>query len=509
MRRQAAAVAAVVSVALLAGCSSGADGPDELATPSATPSATQSGATAGGSAEAAIAPSSAAPVTDAVEQDLDLALSTPVEDSVYPDVGDPRVDALLYDLDLTWDPEAERLTGKAVITFRATRRAPRFQLDLGPGLTVGRVALDGEPVGFARRGKDLVLKAPITPDRRYELSLDYVGTPEPAPAPTTRTDFSTTGFTITDTGEVWTMQEPFGAYTWYPVNDQPSDKALYEITVHAPAPWTGIANGHLTELTQEDDTTTTSWQLTEPASSYLVTLAIGDYAHSSNTTEGGLRVDYWNPRGMVVRLDQLQTAAATIDWIETKLGPYPFDSLGLVVTASMSAMETQTMVTLGNNDYVLSPQVIAHELVHQWYGDQVSPSDWRDVWLNEGMTMLMQWIYQDEHEIQALRESVQHARAADQGLRDEYGPPGDYDPQQFGGTNIYTTPGLMWNELRVELGDDEFFRIARAWLSENDNTSVTREQIFAHWEDETGRELSAFFDAWITGRRTPEPGVPT
>ena len=106
-----------------------------------------------------------------------------------------------------------------------------------------------------------MLRAPIEEDERYELSLDYVGTPEPAPAPTTRSDFSTTGFTVTRKGEVWTMQEPYGAYTWYPVNDQPSDKALYDITVHAPAPWTGISNGELTELTSDDDGTTTSWQL--------------------------------------------------------------------------------------------------------------------------------------------------------------------------------------------------------------------------------------------------------
>ena len=91
-----------------------------------------------------------------------------------------------------------------------------------------------------------MLRAPIEEDQRYELGLDYVGTPEPAPAPTTRSDFSTTGFTVTRKGEVWTMQEPYGAYTWYPVNDQPSDKALYDITVHAPAEWTGISNGELT-----------------------------------------------------------------------------------------------------------------------------------------------------------------------------------------------------------------------------------------------------------------------
>lgn len=486
---------------LLAGCSNEAEEPGELRSPAPS-------VVAGAGEEKSVAPSTDPVVTEPVEPDLDLALSTPVEDSVYPAVGDPRVDALHYDLDLAWDPESEHLTAQAVITFRAARTAPRFQLDLGAPLTAGRVTLDGEPIGFARRGKDLVLRAPIEADRRYELSLDYVGTPEPAPAPTTRRDFSTTGFTITPTGEVWTMQEPYGAYTWYPVNDQPSDKALYDISVHAPAPWTGISNGHLTELTTDGDGTTTSWQLTEPASSYLVTLAIGDYAHSSNTTEGGLRVDYWTPRGMTRPLEELQRAAATIDWIETKLGDYPFDSLGLVVTDSMSAMETQTMVTLGNNDYVLSPQVVAHELVHQWYGDQVSPSDWRDVWLNEGMTMLMQWIYQDEHEILSLRESLQNGRATDQQLRDDYGPPGAYDPRQFGSTNIYVTPGLMWNELREALGDEEFLRIARSWLAAHDGTSVSREQVYEHWERETGRELSAFFDRWITGRRTPAPGVP-
>ncbi len=504
MRRGAGAptartvAASAAALLVLAGCSSRVEAPGGLATP-----------TISNDTDGAVAPPHGAPVTEAVEQDLDLALSTPVEDSVYPDVGDPRVDALLYDLDLAWDPLTERLTGSAVLTFRATRTARRFQLDLGPGLTVGQLALDGEPVGFARRGKDLVIRAPIEEDLRYELALDYVGTPEPAPAPTTRSDFSTTGFTITDSGEVWTMQEPYGAYTWYPVNDQPSDKALYDVTVRAPAPWTGISNGRLTELTTDDEGTTTSWQLTEPASSYLITLAIGDYAHASNTSDSGLRVDYWTPRGMVTGLDHLHGAAATIDWIEARLGPYPFDSLGLVVTDSQSAMETQTMVTLGNNEYVLSPQVIAHELIHQWYGDQVSPSDWRDVWLNEGMTMLLQWTYQAEHQIQPLRASVRAARAADQDLRDEYGPPGAYDPKQFGGTNIYTTPALMWNELRLELGDDEFYRIARSWLSAHDGASVTREQIFEHWESETGRELSRFFDSWITGRTTPGPGVPT
>ncbi|WP_210439190.1 M1 family metallopeptidase [Nocardioides xinjiangensis] len=500
-RRALPALAVCLSLAV-AGCSEDAADPAP-----ARPAGSPSGAAPADDA-ASGAPSRGPVVGDRVEPDLDLARSTPVEDSVYPDVGDPRVDALHYDLDLTWDRDARRLTGRAVVTFRAARSAPRFQLDLGAPLRVGEVTLDGRAVRTAHRGKDLVVRAPIEEDRHYELAVAYAGTPEPAAAPTTRSDLSETGFTVTRTGEVWTMQEPYGAFTWYPVNDQPADKALYDITVHAPPRWTGVANGTLTELATDDEGTTTSWQLVEPASSYLITLAIGAYDHSSNTSRSGLRVDYWTPRRFTRPLQGVRTAADTVDWIESRLGDYPFDTLGLVVTDSMSAMETQTMITLGSNDYVLSPQVVAHELVHQWYGDQVSPSDWRDVWLNEGMTMLLQWIYEDEHDIRPLRQSLRAARAADQQLRDQYGPPGAYDRRQFGSSNIYWTPALMWDELRVELGDEEFFRIARSWLEANDNASASREQLYEHWERETGRELSAFFDGWITGDRTPEPGVP-
>jgi aminopeptidase N len=501
-------VAAGVSLAVLAGCSGsgGSTAPDRQREDPAAAAPSEEEAP---SDEASTRSASRPVVSDPEEQDLELAVSTPREDSVYPAVGDPRVDALHYDLDLRWQPRAARLTGRAVITFRAARTAPRFQLDLGAPLAVRAATLDGAPVRVLRRGKDLVLRAPIEEDQRYQLGLDYVGTPEPAPAPTTRGDFSETGFTVTRTGEVWTMQEPYGAYTWYPVNDQPSDKALYDITVHAPSRWTGISNGELTELTSDAEGTTTSWQLDEPASSYLITLAIGPYAHSSNTSESGLRVDYWTPRGMKRPLRSVKTAAATVDWVETRLGDYPFDSLGLVVTDSQSAMETQTMVTLGTNDYVLSPQVVAHEIVHQWYGDQVSPSDWRDVWLNEGMTMLLQWVYEDEHDLRPLRQNVRLARSVDQQLRDEYGPPGAYDRRQFGSSNIYYPPALMWNELRKELGDDEFWAVARSWLADNDNTSASRTEVYDHWEAETGRELSAFFRRWISGDRTPRPGVPS
>ena len=38
--------------------------------------------------------------------------------------------------------------------------------------------------------------------------------------------------------------------------------------------------------------------------------------------------------------------------------------------------------------------MLVHEITHQWYGDLVSPTDWKDVWMNEGMTMYLQGQYE-------------------------------------------------------------------------------------------------------------------
>ena len=230
MRSRVAVLAA--AALLVTGCSA------DPAPPAPTGSATAGSATPDGTA-------TESGTGDDAEPDLVAGASRPVEDSVYPRVGDPSVDALHYDLDLTWDKDRERLTGVEELQFRATTTGDSFQLDLGAPLRVLDATLDGQPVETDHEGKDLVVHASVEADREYALSLRYAGTPEPVRAPTTRSDFSTTGWTVSDSGSVWTMQEPYGAFTWYAVNDQPSDKALYDFTVRVDAPWVGITNGTL------------------------------------------------------------------------------------------------------------------------------------------------------------------------------------------------------------------------------------------------------------------------
>jgi aminopeptidase N len=451
------------------------------------------------------APTEPAPSNgDAENPAYKVAESTPVEDSVYPNVGDPGIDTLHYGLDLTWDPEASELTGIATVAFRAALTAPEFRLDFGEPLEVTSATLDGVEVTTQHNGNNLLVAAPMVEDRKYLLVVEYAGTPEPTPAPTTRSDFSTTGWTITDTGEVWTMQEPYGAYTWYPVNDQPADKALYDFTITAPSPLVGVANGRLTSTVELNDSTITQWHLDSPASSYLVTIAIGDFEKTEDETESGVPITYWTPRGDPNALERMRFTPEAIAWLEEKLGPYPFSTLGAVVVDSQSAMETQTMVTYGNTGYTLSDEVILHELCHQWYGDLVSPADWRDVWMNEGMTMYLQGQFQADQSGRSINSIMNQWALQESGDRKAAGPPGDYDPRKFGSVNIYFGPALMWHELRHMIGDKAFWAMVQKWPRVHAGGNATREQFLAWVEEETGEELTSFFDAWLMGKRTPE-----
>ena len=434
----------------------------------------------------------------------DAAVSRPQEDTVYPDVGDPGVDALHYDLHLSWEPQGELLTGDETVLLRATRTADHLQLDLAHQLNVDHVWLDGRSVSFTHQAKDLVVEAPVSAGDRHVLQVTYAGTPEPVAAPTDRGDFSTTGWTTTDSGTVWTMQEPYGAYSWYAVNDQPSDKAFYDLTIDAPQAMVGVANGTLVSRTSVGDRTVTHWNLPEPAASYLITIAIGPYTETHDTGPHGLPITYWTPSDRPDLVKALRYTPEAIAYLEKKVGRYPFPTVGMLVVPGNSAMETQSMVTLGMNRYALSHDVVVHELAHQWYGDEVTPDDWSDLWMSEGMaTYLAEASWTADHSPQVLPTILREWSFMAAGLRRQYGPPAAYQPGSFAEGNAYYIPALMWDTIRQRLGDATFWRVAAAWPRSHRFTSQDRDALAAWWSKRSGQDLTPLFHQWLLGATQP------
>ena len=437
----------------------------------------------------------------------DEGLSSPVEDSYYPAKGDPGVDTLHYDLDLTWLRRPRVLVGRAKVAFRAAESDATFQLDLSPAMTVKRIEVGGNRVPFVHDGKNLVVERPVVAGNRYTTRIVYRGTPKPARGPASRSDIARTGMRVNKDGQLWTMQEPFGAFTWYPSNDQPSDKALYDVRINAPRGWVGVSNGKMTDRRTTCSRTITTWTNKSPMSSYLVTMAVGPYKRYKQTGPRGLPLTYWVPRSRPGLIKPLLHTPAAVRWLESKLGPIPFDRAGVVVTPSDSAMETQTLITFGARNYRYGNrnvrQTMVHELAHYWYGDTVSPSDWRDLWMNEGMATYLDTRWAVDQGWTRWRQWQRYWKWDDQYYRNRYGPPGAYKRLEFGSSNVYYSTALMWDRLRLRLGNAEFNTIVRQWPQRHRDSNQSRESYVAWAEAVTGEELSAFFHRWLTSKKSP------
>jgi aminopeptidase N len=434
--------------------------------------------------------------------------SHPVEDSYYPAKGDPRVDALHYKLDLDWRRKSRTLRGVAVIRFRATRTADRFTLDLAHPMRVRSVRLDGHRAAHAHPGKNLVVREHVRKGSRHTLRVVYAGTPKPVRGPASRPDIAHVGMRVTKGGQLWTMQEPFGAYTWYPAHDQPSDKALYDLRVSVPGAWVGVSNGELVSRTRRGGRTVTRWHSAHPMASYLVTLAVGPYRMATQTGPHGVPLTYWVPRGRPGLLRALRTTPQALRWLEKRLGRYPFERAGVLVTpSSSSAMETQTLVTFGAGNYRYGTRdvrrTVVHELAHQWYGDTVTPRDWRDVWMNEGMATYQDTRWAVAQGWTTWRHWQRQWKRDDQLWRDIYGPPGRYRHHEFGAINVYYCTALMWDRLRKRVGTAQFDDLVRGWIRTHHDTNQSRASLERWWERRSGEELSAFFDRWLNHRRSP------
>lgn len=430
--------------------------------------------------------------------------SRPVEDPYYPGLSNPEVDVLHYFLALDWD--GELLSGETTVTFRATQQTSSVRLDLSDVLTVGDVTLDGEPIEH-EQGDDAIVFATgaLSPGASHSLVVPYVGTPQPTPAPSGRLDMTEgLGWNVGSDGSVYTFQEPYGAFTWYPVNDHPSDKALYDAAITAYGDDVGVFNGTLSSSDESDGTTTNWWHLDEPAASYLVTVAIGPYTEHVEATPSGMDISYWlrpQDESLLPRLED--DAEDAFEWAEAHLGDYPFSSLGYVVVGGNSAMETQTMITISREAVERPDAVVLHELSHQWFGDSVTPRDWQGLWLNEGWAMYVQQWFEVDTSRSRYAGGIKNWPAYDRAARRNSGPPGDYEPESFGDVNVYLGPALMLDRIRQRIGDEAFTQVVRAWPAEHEGQTVDR-AVFTRWLNaETGRDFTSLIAAWLDSERTP------
>ena len=405
-----------------------------------------------------------------------------------------------YRLAITYHPSTQRLVGDAIITARAHQRLTRFDLDLRRNMHVRSVLVNGVAAHFAQPA-DKVQELVITPasllhdGQAFTVDVHYRGPARHVTDP----DGSADGFILTNDG-AFVASEPQGSPTWFPVNDTPRDKATYDVSINVPQGLVGVSTGALRSKVVSAGRTTWSWRLSRPVSSYLVTATIGRFSVRTGVTASG--IPYFiavDPAEQAAADPVLRRMGAILDFFSAKYGAYPFGQAGAIVDHARFvgyALETATRPLFDRAPDVLT---LAHELAHQWYGDDVTLRHWRDIWLNEGFAEFSSWLW-DGH--RGGTTAAQHLKdllavpASNTGVW--LPPPGNPgDAAHIFSGSVYERGAGTLQALREKLGGRTFFHIMRGWLKLHAWGTATVPQFTAYAEHVSGRDLSHFFFEWL------------
>ncbi|MBN1564148.1 MAG: M1 family metallopeptidase [Anaerolineae bacterium] len=338
-----------------------------------------------------------AQIAIAEEPDPDVG-SASIGDSFYPALGNGGYDTLHYALDLDVDVAANLIEGQVTITAQALHDLRAFNLDFA-GFDIAAIVINDQPATWDHNDHELTVTPaePLVTGEEFTISVHYSGEPRGLGLANMPNLIGWVNY-----GEgVFVASEPAGAAGWYPVNDHPLDKATYSFAITVDDPYVVAANGVLQDTIAHDDGTITYlWAARDPIASYLVIVAIGDFVIQTEEGPDGLPIrNYYPPRVADIAEFNFMNTSDMIAFYNDTFGPYPFEAYGVVVVdASLGfALETQTLSLFGADRVIGSvggmEEVIAHELAHQWFGDSVSLSTWRDMWLNEGFATYASWLW--------------------------------------------------------------------------------------------------------------------
>lgn len=453
--------------------------------------------------------------------------SESIGDPLYPALGNGGYDVQNYDLDLLYDPETRDLEGVATIDALATSGLLSFNLDLRT-LEVESVDVDGDEALFFHADPELFItpQSPIPEGSIFTVTVRYGGSARrvvSAALPETIGWFA-------DLEGAYVMAEPDAVSSIFPANDHPLDKATFDINVSVPDGFEVAANGEFLGAEPADEPGFQRYSFSHdfPMAPYLLAVGVGDFDTTETTSESGVTIrNYFETDvGSGVR-SAFASQPEMIDFFEGLFGPYPFEAYGALVldsqAAAFAALETQTLSTFPVSEGATSyPEaVVAHEVVHQWFGNSVSVAEWEDIWLNEGFATYGEWLwttrFQGEiglaNRIAEAYQLVSGEQLLDQGLApaavadiisENFPPPGSPPSDNLFNGAVYQRGGLLLHALREEIGDDAFFELLTAYATGFRYGNVTTEDFVALAQDISRRDLGEFFASWLLDRQIPD-----
>jgi aminopeptidase N len=446
--------------------------------------------------------------TDALLKSEARRYQTLMKASLNP-ASDANIDGKYYKLDLTITASPNYLRG--VVTMKATSivaSLTSITLDFMNAMIVDSVKSENMRLLITQHPTTVSIELNRSYGYGQMVVLDIYYRGMPGSSGFGSFEFSSHA----GTPWIWSLSEPYGAKDWWPCKDHPIDKAdSVDIWVTVDGSFKVGSNGKLVAVVNNvDGTKTYKWAERYPITTYLVSVAITNYAEFTNwfrytPTDSMPVLNYVLPEHLSSAQTNLPRTIDMLRIYSDKYGLYPFinEKYGHSEFGWGGGMEHQTMTSLGG----FSESLVAHELAHMWFGDMITCANWPNIWLNEGFATYSVALYNEAKYGSSSYWSYMNSQmnSAKNAVGSIYVRDTSNVGTLFNGALVYAKGATVLHMLRHVLSDSVFFNSVKAYADDPrfKYGVATTENFKQVCETVSGKQLGYFFDEWIYGDKYP------
>lgn len=458
------------------------------------------------------------------------------------------IDVLHYDINLKINDHEKTFYGKTSIDFKVLKSkidTVRFDTET---YRVTSVKNDTVSLSFIQANGSVMIAptSPIYRDEKRKYTIHYQSDGKIAdPANYNMGGVRVLGLGFFDESEdnpalVQTHSFPEGARHWFPSNDHPADKATSEIVTTVRSDWKVLSNGVLKDKTtnwkrlsngmriksaDSGDSTTYTWQLNLPNSTYLYVMVAGPFEVIQDY-HGDIPMSYWvYPKDKEHALRSFHRTPEIMRFFENEYGTsYPWPKMDQITIPGIGGgAESTTATILGEKtihdekaekDFP-SHWLVAHEAAHQWWGDYITMGNWHHAWLNESFATYGEYLYsshlygKEEGKINLWKKKQSYLNEyKNRYSRPMVHPYWKYPNQNFD-SHIYPRGAAVLHMLRQIIGDKTFKEFQAVFLNKYAFGNPDTEDLIKVVNEVSEKDLTWFFKQWVLSAGHPQLEIRT
>ncbi|MEN9518925.1 MAG: hypothetical protein RLZZ381_1513 [Cyanobacteriota bacterium] len=316
--------------------------------------------------------------------------------------------------------------------------------------------------------------------------------------------------------QVWTQGEDEDSRFWFPCFDYPGQLATSEIRVQVPTGFKAISNGELLQTEEVDAGVVYHWSQQQVHPTYLMTLAVGNFAEIKDDEWRGKPINYYVEQGR--EADAKRSMGKTprmVEFLSHKYGydyPYPKYAQVCVDDFIFGGMENTSTTLLTDRcllderaakDNMNTESLVLHELAHQWFGDLVVIKHWSHAWIKEGMASYAEVLWteaeygKDDAAYYLLNEARTYINEDSTRYRRPIVTNVYREAIELYDRHLYEKGACVYHMIRAILGDELFDKAIQTFVQDHAHQTVETVDLLRAIDRATGYNLMFLFDQYV------------